>query len=116
MSRWLPRTHAVSTPVAGVPEGPDTVRGRQSAVDTGMAIDTSLANCAGHQPSGERSLQRPFRKQRTVNPLIVPSRYNFLYASSRPALRAASGPAATRRPPGNRPHPARTGNDGHKAG
>jgi hypothetical protein len=46
-----------------------------------MAIDTSLATCAGHQPS-ERQW---FRKQRTVNPLIVPARYNFLYSYSRPA-------------------------------
>jgi hypothetical protein len=56
--------------------------GRQIVVDTGMAIDTGLARCAGHQPSGERSLEGPFRKQRTVNPLMVPARYNFLYASS----------------------------------
>jgi hypothetical protein len=26
-----------------------------------------------------------FRKQRTVNPLIVPAGYNFLYSSSRPS-------------------------------
>jgi hypothetical protein len=64
--------------------------GRQIVVDTGMAIDTGLARCAGHQPSGERSLERPFRKQRTVNPLMVPARYNFLCFSSRPALRAAA--------------------------
>jgi hypothetical protein len=40
---------------------------------------------------------------RTVNPLMVPARYNFLYSSSRPALRAAAcggrpRPAARRRP------------------
>jgi hypothetical protein len=46
-----------------------------------MVADTGLATCAGHLPSGGRS----FRKQRTVNPLIVPARYNFLYASSRTA-------------------------------
>jgi hypothetical protein len=46
-----------------------------------MALDTSRATCAGHQLSGGRS----FRKQRTVNPLIVPARYSFLYASSTPA-------------------------------
>jgi hypothetical protein len=28
--------------------------------------------------------------QRTVNPLIVPARYNFLYSSLRPALRPGS--------------------------
>jgi hypothetical protein len=72
MSRWLPQTHAMSTPVTGVREATGYCPGCQSAVDTGMAIDTSLARCAGHQPSGERSLERPFRKQRTVNQLIVP--------------------------------------------
>jgi hypothetical protein len=71
--------------------------GRQRGMDTGMAIDTSLAKYAGHQPSGERSLERPFRKQQTVNPLIVPARYNFLYSSQgRPCGRP---PAALR--PGN---------------
>jgi hypothetical protein len=44
--------------------------GRQIVVDTGGAIDASLATGAGHQPSGERSLERPLRKQRTVNPLL----------------------------------------------
>jgi len=81
MSRWLPRTHAASTPVDDVRETTGYCPGRQRAVDTGMAIDTSLTKCAGHQPSGERSLERPFRKQRTVNPPIVPARYNFLYSS-----------------------------------
>jgi hypothetical protein len=42
--------------------------------------------------------RRPFREQRTVNPLTVPARYNFLYSSSRPALRAAAC--------GGRPRPA----------
>jgi hypothetical protein len=51
------------------------------------AADTSLATCAGHQPSGQRS----FRKRRTVNPLTGPTRYNFFYSSfSRSALRAAA--------------------------
>jgi hypothetical protein len=81
MSRWLPPTHAVSTSVAGLREATGCCPRRQIAVDTGMAIDTNLANCAGHQPSGERSLQRPVRKQRTVNPPIAPTRYNFLHAS-----------------------------------
>jgi hypothetical protein len=53
---------------AGHPSGPEI------AADTGLAIDTSLATCAGHQPSGRWSS----RKQRTVNPPIVPARYNFL--------------------------------------
>jgi hypothetical protein len=50
-----------------------------------LATGSSLATYAGHQPSGRRS----FPKQRTVNPLTIPARYNFLYSSSRPALRAA---------------------------
>jgi hypothetical protein len=82
----------------GVRETTGYCPGRQIVVDTGMAIDASLATCAGHQPSGGRSLERPFRKQRTVNPLMVPARYNFLYFSSRPALRAAAC--------GGRPRPA----------
>jgi hypothetical protein len=53
-----------------------------------MVTDTSVATCAGRSPSG----RRPFRKQRTVNPLMAPARYNLLYASS-----------TTRRSPGNRP-------------
>jgi hypothetical protein len=71
---------------------------RQIVVDTGMAIDASLATGAGQQPSGERSLERPLRKQRTVNPPMVPARYNFLHASSRPACGrppAAAGNDAT---------------------
>ena len=51
-----------------------------------MVTDTSVATHAGHQLSGRRS----FRKRRTVNPLMVPARYNFLYSSSRPAWRAAA--------------------------
>jgi hypothetical protein len=52
----------VSTLVAGVllwaaghPSGPQ------------IAADTGMATSAGHQPSAGR----PFRKQRTVNPLIA---------------------------------------------
>jgi hypothetical protein len=52
--------------------------GRQTAADSRMAIDTSLATCAEHRPSGGRS----FRTQRTVNPPIAPARHNFLYPSS----------------------------------
>jgi hypothetical protein len=71
----------VSTLVAGVRSAAGHPSRPQTAADTGLAINTSLATSAGHQPSGGQSL----RKQRTVNPLIVPARYNFLYASSRPA-------------------------------
>jgi hypothetical protein len=42
LSRWPPRTHAVSTPVADVRETTGYCPGRQRGVDTGMAIDTSL--------------------------------------------------------------------------
>jgi hypothetical protein len=58
----------------------------ENAADSSIASDTGLATCAGHRPSGGRSL----RKQRTVNPPIAPTRYNFLYSSSRPALRTAA--------------------------
>jgi hypothetical protein len=58
----------------------------QIAADTGMTIDTSLATCAGHQPSGGRS----FRKQRTVNPLTGATRYKFPCAPAGPSLRAAA--------------------------
>jgi len=36
---------------------PDTCPGRQTAADTSMATDTSLATCAGHRPSGRRSFR-----------------------------------------------------------
>jgi len=52
-----------------------------AAETTSIANCTGLARCAGHRPSRGRSL----RKRQTVNPLIVPARYNFLYASSRPS-------------------------------
>ena len=81
----------MSTLVAARGRRPDSRPGKQIGADTGMAIDTSLATCAGHHPSGHHpSGGRSFRKQRTVNPPIVPTRYNFLYSSSRPALRAAA--------------------------
>jgi hypothetical protein len=89
--------HYVSTLVAGGrtlaghPSGASDRRGHRHVTAA------SVATCAGHSPSGRWS----FRKQRTVNPLIVPARYDYLYFSSRPALR----PAATPRSPGNRPHP-----------
>jgi hypothetical protein len=51
----------VSTLVAGVRAAAGHPSGPQTATDTGLAIDTSLATSAGHQPSGGRS----FRKQRT---------------------------------------------------
>jgi hypothetical protein len=83
--RWLPQGPLLFTLVAGAREAAGHPSGLQIAANTGMAIDTSLATCAGHQPSGGRL----FRKQRTVNPLMVPAHYNFLYCSSRPALRTA---------------------------
>jgi hypothetical protein len=83
----LPQTlpDACAVAVRNADRVPDTADGHpsrpQMAADSGMALDASVAMCAGHQSPGGRS----FRKQRTVNPLIVPARYNFLYASSRPA-------------------------------
>ena len=47
------------------------------------------------------------------------AREEFLYelkAGPAGGLRPPSGPATTRRSPGNRAHPARNGNDNHKAG
>jgi hypothetical protein len=44
-----------------------------------------------HTAPTQRFTEAPStQKQRTVNPLIVPARYNFLHSSSRPALRAAA--------------------------
>jgi hypothetical protein len=99
----------VSTLVASVREAAGLPSSLQIVADSGMALDISLVTCAGHQLSG----QRLFRKQRTVNPPIVPARYNFLYASSRPALRAAAAggrprPATGRRDRGTGPHRSRT--------
>jgi hypothetical protein len=72
----------MSALVAGVRETTGHLSGRQTAADTSPATDASLATCAGHQPSGRRS----FRKQRTVNPLMASTRYNFLYSpQGRPA-------------------------------
>jgi hypothetical protein len=81
---------------------PDTCPRRPIAADISVATRTSPSACAGHQPSGRRS----FRKQRTVNPLTRPARYNFLYSSSRPAPRAASG-----RPPARQRHGGHRGTD-----
>jgi hypothetical protein len=58
----------VSALVAGVREAAGHPSGPEIAADTGLAMR------AGHRPSGRRSS----RKQRTVNPLMVPARYNFL--------------------------------------
>jgi len=86
--------HYVSTLVAGGrtlaghPSGASDRRGHQHVTAA------SVATCAGHSPSGRWS----FRKQRTVNPLIVPARYDYLYFSSRPALRPGSDTAVTGEP------------------
>jgi hypothetical protein len=60
---------------AGGGGGAAHLSGREAAADTNMATYT------GHWPSGRRS----FRKQRTVNLLMVPARYNFLYCSFKAA-------------------------------
>jgi hypothetical protein len=69
-------------------------RGSTPVVGAGAHIPQPTAVGAVVQLSGGRS----FRKRRTVNPVMVPARYNFLYFSSRPALRAAAS--------GGRPRPA----------
>jgi hypothetical protein len=77
---------------------PDTADGHpsrpQMAADSGMALDASVAMCAGYQSPGGRS----FRKQRTVNPPIVPARYTFVDFSSRSALRPGDKTTVTGEP------------------
>jgi hypothetical protein len=72
--------------------GRTPVRGVRSP-RTSAWPQTSPSACAGHQPSGRRS----FRKQRTVNPLTVPARYNFLYT-----LKAGPAGGRLRRPSSRR--------------
>jgi hypothetical protein len=79
--RRLPQSHDVSALVATGHRQSGTPSKGSDAADTSMATVSSLSVCAGHLPSGRWS----FRKQRTVNPPLVPARYNFLYSSSRPA-------------------------------
>jgi hypothetical protein len=75
-----PRAAARPTPVATlVTGGREAAGGAAHLSGREAAADTSMATYTGHWPSGRRS----FRKQRTVNPLMVPARYNFLYSSSR---------------------------------
>src|SRR4029453_6597543 len=63
-----------------------------------------------------RAGRRCRRSSRPASPLrrvgAVEGAGRLFSTPSRPALR----PATTRRSPGNRPHPARNGNDNHKAG
>jgi hypothetical protein len=82
--RWLPQGPPVSTLVAGVRSAAGHPSEPKIAADTGVAIDTSLATSAGHQPSGGQW----FRKQRTVNPLVVPA---VGTSSARPQGRPAGG-------------------------
>jgi len=84
--RRLPQSHDVSALVATGHRQSGTPSKGSDATDTSMATVSSLSACAGHLPSGRWS----FRKQRTVNPLIVPARYNLSLLFSRPALRAAA--------------------------
>jgi hypothetical protein len=65
--RWLPTNDLVSVLASGVREAAGHLAGRQTAADT------SLATCAGHRLSGRQS----FRKQRTVNPLLLLSCCSF---------------------------------------
>jgi hypothetical protein len=99
MSRWLPRTHAVSTPVAGVRSATGYCPGRQRAVDTGMAIDISLAKGAGH-PAVRRAVVRaaiPEAADGQSGDRSGSLQLSLLF------LKAARAPAATRRSPRNRP-------------
>jgi hypothetical protein len=77
--------------VASVPRSPG-LRRRLAALRAG----TMLTVRRRQSPSGRQSI---WGTQCTVNPLIVPARYNFLYPSSRPALRAAAAAAALGRQP-----------------
>jgi hypothetical protein len=86
MAAGITHVHAGGRRAGG---GRTSVRGPQIA-DTGLAIDTTLAACAVHQPSAQWS----FRKQRTVFRLVT----TFSALPSRPALRAAAC--------GGRPRPA----------
>jgi hypothetical protein len=86
---------------------PDHLRRRTEQPDATANIDRHdypvsmlVPACDGrHIRPGSQIAADTTRKQRTVNPLMVPARYNFLYFSSRPALRAASG-----RPPARQRH------------
>jgi hypothetical protein len=93
---------------AGLPHGPPRVRsgGRHPVV--GRTLPSGAANRRGHQPGYRHQpghvpdTVRPegshSGKHRTLNPPIAPTGYNFLYGSSRPALRAA-GCGGRHRPP-----------------
>ena len=80
--------------VAGVRWAAGHPSGRQTAVDTGMAIDASLAVSAGHQLSGGRSsgssgrsIRRPLRLVTTSSTLPPGSRRVWLRIAKRsPAL------------------------------
>jgi hypothetical protein len=63
---------------------------------------------AGHCPSGRQS----FRKHRTVNPLILPARYNFLYSSFQGRPRPAGPPSTNLGSPmpGSNPAGSSSGN------
>jgi hypothetical protein len=73
---------------SAVPQLPDTAR--------------SGRNCGhGSRPPGPAwTAWALLHERRTVNPLMVPARYNLLYSSSRPALRGRR----LRRPPSRRQH------------
>jgi hypothetical protein len=81
--RKQPQVHGGAAPIPGRRRHRTSVR--------------SACNC-GRQSPGQLGQLALLREQRTVNPPIVPARYNFLYSSSRPALRAAAC--------GGRPRPA----------
>ena len=74
--RGCHKAHPVATLMTG---GREAAGGAAHLSGREAAADTRMATCTGHWPSGRRS----FRKQRTVNPPIVPARKNFLYRAGR---------------------------------
>ena len=91
-------------PVESAAEGPQRFRPGGSNGTGCRTPDRSRAASCLDTPSADMTTwphRTGRRKQRTVNPLITSARYNLLYFSSRPALRAGlrppSGPATTRR-------------------
>jgi hypothetical protein len=85
---------------------PDIRPGPQIA-DTGLAIDTTLAACAVHQPSAQWS----FRKQRTVFRLVttfsaLPSSGDLRAAAARPS--SAAEPQMASAPTSVNPHTVRS--------
>jgi hypothetical protein len=67
---------------------------------------------SGHVPDSVPSGRQSLPKHRTVNPPIAPTRYNFLHASSKPALRPGDDTTVTGAPapPSTQVEPYASGN------